>query len=359
MTSHDCDCPKEEDHGLQASAAKQRIDEQAKPVPPAVGEFAVHEIDRLSAHLAKYEDAEGRPKTAKWEYCPECGCEQVHHEEGDHKQCADCYQEWFADMDYSDVVRVHLGGKYRDKDAVIERLNNELAALKAQPSGVVLPERDDASAYEAFYTEKAKTLPLPLGNTPLRYSGGQYINDFALFGWMVWEACLSEVARLNQPASAGDERSEVWDGKSLPYGWVAVQMLFDGPDYPEDFAYGPPRMMERLSGILERYYATRFAPKVEPVNTKGSRKALSDMNAKLRAKVGRLERELAALSANHSEQVMVPRDLLERIAGELLSGPILDGVTLKAIMHQQKKLREDLRALLAAPPAGSQKEQGE
>jgi hypothetical protein len=69
---------------------------------------------------------------------------------------------------------------------------------------VVLPERDDASAYEAFYTEKAKSLPLPLGNTPLRYSGGQYINDFALFGWMVWEACLSEVARLNSsPVSAG------------------------------------------------------------------------------------------------------------------------------------------------------------
>ena len=88
---------------------------------------------------AKYEDADGRPKTAKWEYCPECGSEQIHLEEGDHKQCADCYQEWFADMDYSNVVRVHLGGKYRDKDAVIERLNDELAALKAQPSGVVLP----------------------------------------------------------------------------------------------------------------------------------------------------------------------------------------------------------------------------
>lgn len=48
-------------------------------------------------------------------------------------------------------------------------------------------------------------MPLPLGNSPLRYSGGQYINDFALFGWMVWEACLSEVARLNSsPVSAGE-----------------------------------------------------------------------------------------------------------------------------------------------------------
>ena len=54
-------CTAEEKHGLQASAAKQRIDAQATAVPPAVGEFAVHEIDRLSARLAKYEDAEGRP----------------------------------------------------------------------------------------------------------------------------------------------------------------------------------------------------------------------------------------------------------------------------------------------------------
>jgi len=96
-------------------------------------------IHDLRARLAKYEDAEGRPKTAKWEYCPECGSEQIHQEEGDHKQCAGCYQEWFADMDYSGVVRAHLGGKYRDKDAVIERLNHEPAALKAPPSGVVMP----------------------------------------------------------------------------------------------------------------------------------------------------------------------------------------------------------------------------
>lgn len=50
------------------------------------------------------------------------------------------------------------------------------------------PERANSrAAYEAFYTEKAKTLPLALGNGPLRYAGGQYVNDFALFGWLVWE----------------------------------------------------------------------------------------------------------------------------------------------------------------------------
>ena len=57
----------------------------------------------------------------------------------------------------------------------------EIAAMKAKPSGVLLPERlatfqDDDPGRVAF----SRT----------------------------WNACLDEVARLNQPASAGDENSE-------------------------------------------------------------------------------------------------------------------------------------------------------
>lgn len=48
--------------------------------------------------------------------------------------------------------------------------------------------------YEQFYTEKAKTLPLKLGNTPVRYAGGQCVNDFALFGWMCWDAAIAIAA---------------------------------------------------------------------------------------------------------------------------------------------------------------------
>lgn len=40
----------------------------------------------------------------------------------------------------------------------------------------------------------------------------------------------------------------------------------------------------------------------EKLDTKGSRKALGAMNAKLRAKVGRLERELAALKAQANQE---------------------------------------------------------
>ena len=47
-----------------------------------------------------------------WEYCPECGSLDVQHEEGNHKQCARCFQEWFSDVDYSDVVQQNLNRLY-------------------------------------------------------------------------------------------------------------------------------------------------------------------------------------------------------------------------------------------------------
>lgn len=68
----------------------------------------------------------------EWAYCPECGCEELHHEQGEHKQCANCHQEWFSSIDYSRVVREHLSGKYIDKDAQIERLRAELGECKGE-----------------------------------------------------------------------------------------------------------------------------------------------------------------------------------------------------------------------------------
>lgn len=48
--------------------------------------------------------------------------------------------------------------------------------------------------------------------------------------------------------------------------------------------------------------------------------------------------------------LIIPLQLAGAITRSLLSGPILDGVTLKTIMHQQDKLREELLALLGAEP---------
>lgn len=61
-----------------------------------------------------------------WSYCPECGCEELHHECGEHKQCKNCHQEWFRDIDYSEVVRGNL---------------QKLKADQPAPVAVVMPER--------------------------------------------------------------------------------------------------------------------------------------------------------------------------------------------------------------------------
>jgi hypothetical protein len=50
----------------------------------------------------------------KWpsDYCPECGSDKGHDEPqaggGWHVQCGNCGQEYFTDIDYSDVVRANL-----------------------------------------------------------------------------------------------------------------------------------------------------------------------------------------------------------------------------------------------------------
>lgn len=44
----------------------------------------------------------------EWTFCPECGSEEIHYEEGNHKQCAYCHQEWYSHINYSRVVKVNL-----------------------------------------------------------------------------------------------------------------------------------------------------------------------------------------------------------------------------------------------------------
>ena len=62
-------------------------------------------IDFATRLIAAYTDGQ---EPVAWIYCPECGSEEIHYEEGGHKQCANCHQEWFSDIDYSDVVQSNL-----------------------------------------------------------------------------------------------------------------------------------------------------------------------------------------------------------------------------------------------------------
>lgn len=77
----------------------------------------------------------------------------------------------------------------------------ELVHIQKLPPQPIYNESKERELFEAFYSERAKTLPLPLGS-PIRYGGGQYINDFALFGWMVWFECAQSRAKSGEVGHA-------------------------------------------------------------------------------------------------------------------------------------------------------------
>ena len=69
---------------------------------------AVDMVRTLRDLLSARPLALGGQQGEDWTYCPECGSDEIGHEEGDHKQCGRCGQEWFSDIDYSDVVQKNL-----------------------------------------------------------------------------------------------------------------------------------------------------------------------------------------------------------------------------------------------------------
>lgn len=139
-------------------------------------------------------------------------------------------------------------------------LRLELAALKTQqPSaGVVLPPQcTDKQAH-------------------VKYRCG-------------WNSCLSAVTRLNQPGNAVTV---------LPDGWVPLTIEHE-EGYPEDVAFGPQRMMDRLKKWLDRYFAMRLNPPGECVAV--PRELLADLVSLDREKRIPAERHLYALLAQQKE----------------------------------------------------------
>lgn len=139
-------------------------------------------IERLQARIAELESGRGEP--VAWSYCPECGCEELHHEAGEHKQCANCYQEWFSDIDYSDVVRGNLQKLKSAPPAQVsvvyqERLEFERWIVKEWPLAPVRYVRD--------------ALP---EDDPLH---GTYCDEYLQRAWVGWQAraCLDATAALN------------------------------------------------------------------------------------------------------------------------------------------------------------------
>lgn len=193
MTDHD----NEAAHGLQASAVKQRIDSQccgscpggcvvqaAKPVPPAVCEYAVNELADLRARLAKYEDAEGRPLHQGLRYtndgelaeCPCCGSLDV----GGANGTVSCYS---CELQIT---------KPRPLQNAADAWNKR-ASLKAQPSAV-----DERAAFEAHMRVGGYS-------NPDKHPDGSYVSSAMELWWQGWKAR----AALSAP-SHGEQVREGW-----------------------------------------------------------------------------------------------------------------------------------------------------
>lgn len=87
----------------------------------------------------------------EWKYCPECGSEQTHCEEGKHKECTICYQEWWSDCDYSDVVKINLAKRNIQNDRQAKMIVRLTDLLKA--AVVVLEEEGYHRHAKRFETE--------------------------------------------------------------------------------------------------------------------------------------------------------------------------------------------------------------
>lgn len=129
------------------------------------GWHAVAAIPALRTALAAEQP---KQEPVAWAYCPECGSLDVRHEEGSHKQCATCFQEWFSDIDYSDVVQQNLNRLYtalpdiealRLNDARYRYLRNrdpkEVFGKSGKAAGVWIDWEDDMAGLQLLTGDDA------------------------------------------------------------------------------------------------------------------------------------------------------------------------------------------------------------
>jgi len=89
----------------------------------------------------------------------------------------------------------------------------------------------------------------------------------------------------------GDEAPAPVARLTLPEGWVPLTIEWE-PGYPEDVAYGPQRMMDRLKKWLDKHFAARIAESAAPAPV-----AQTDIDAAVAA-----ERERFALLAQEARR---------------------------------------------------------
>lgn len=136
-----------------------------------------------------------RYTVASWQYCPECGCDKLHHQEGELKQCANCYQEYFDSVNYSEVVRHNLSKLFTkakeakpsaprvvSADKVDRARGVFLAELRNHPLAMACPYEAMRAALEAFATS------MPAARVPDGLSA--WVGDMKTSAGMDYYVCV-------------------------------------------------------------------------------------------------------------------------------------------------------------------------
>lgn len=123
------------------------------------------------------------------------------------------------------------------------------AAQPAAQQGVAYAELpDERAAFEAWYIAQVRSKTSTTNDWSddeirgawLSRPSEEYRSSFAGQSWEAWQARAS-----HEQAPAG---------ATLPDGWVPLMLTHEG-QYPEEVAYGPQIMMDRLGKWLGKYFA--------------------------------------------------------------------------------------------------------
>lgn len=154
---------------------------------------------------------------------------------------------------------------------IIER---RLSALKREPAK---PEQDGACVRNTAFGKQAEKLADDfLALNSLYVAALERITELESRHSQAQQPKCSNCNCLTQcgdvDAFSAEQAQQPSGDVVLPDGWVPLTIEYE-PGYPEDVAYGPRRMMDRLKKWLDRHFATLAALKPEPMTEEQKRAA--------------------------------------------------------------------------------------
>ena len=172
------------------------------------------------------------------------------------------------------LARIHRdGGQYvrqHGMDKAFADADRIVAELYAAPIPDTYDEAVERAAFEAWHKERYPAVKIRVQNLLGTHTDTQVECNFE-----TWLACAESHSKrfgghkfealIAAPVSEAKAQGVV-----MPEGWIPLTIEHE-PGYPEDVAFGPKRMMDRLKKWLDRYFEMRLnASTVQQVSVPAS-----------------------------------------------------------------------------------------